>query len=144
VKGSRSRRLAAALAVVCGLIQPLVGSNALVGLASLFHSHGHDVSLLADSGHLDLVLSHATGDSPDDPHAAERHFHTASSSHGDHVVHLTSSDAVRDSMRRAVVDARTAILQLPFANRPPVVASAPWLERLAHAPPARQTVVLRI
>jgi hypothetical protein len=146
VKRSRARRLAASLAIVCGLMQPLFGSNALVGLASLLHGHGHEVTLEADSGHLDLVLSHGASNASDGLHAAERHLHTGPAPHGDHLVHLMSKDAVRDAVRRDAVDARVAVsLPLPpFASRPPVVASSYRFERFAVAKPVPKTVVLRI
>jgi len=127
-------------------MQPLLSSNALVGALALFASHGHEVSVLADSGHLDLVLSHATSEVSDGPHASERHLHAVPDSQGAHVVHLTSSDVARDSMRRGgAADARVASLAPPLlVNPPPVAAPARSLERLAYASVPLRTVVLRI
>lgn len=145
MKASRSRRLAGSLAILWVLMQPLLSSNALVGVFSLLHAHGHEVSVRADSVHFDLVLSHATGEVSDGPHAAERHLHAAPVSQSAHVVHLMSSDVARDSVRRGTVDARAAGFALPLlANPPPVVAPSRSLARLAYAPPSLQTVVLRI
>ena len=146
MKASRSRRLVGFLAILWVLLQPLMSSNALVGVFSLVHAHGHEVSVLADSGHSDLVLSHAASKVPDGSHAAERHLHAAPASQGAHVVHLTSSDLVRDSMRRGgAADARAASLAPPLLVKPPpIAASARSLERLAYTSPRLQTVVLRI
>lgn len=142
---SRSRRLAGSLAILWVLMQPLLSSNALVGVLSLFHSHGHDVSVLADSGHLDVVLSHATSEASEGEHVAERHLHAAAVSQAAHVVHLTSTDVARDSLRRGAVDARAASLALPLPANPPAAGSAPRsVDRLAHAPSPPRKIVLRI
>jgi hypothetical protein len=145
VKASRSHRLVGSIAVLCALLQPLLSSNALVGMFSLLHAHGHGVSLLADSDHLDLVLSHATSVASDVSHAAEGHVHAASVSQAAHVVHLAGSDVARDSTRRDAVDARASSLALPLLANPSLgAAPARSLARLAYAPPPLQTVVLRI
>lgn len=142
---SRSRRLAGSLAILWALMQPLLSSNALVGVFSLLHSHGHEVSVLADSGHLDVVLSHATNEISEGVHMAEGHLHVAAVSEAAHVVHLTSTDVARDSLRRGPIDARAASLALPlFANPPAVASEARSVDRLAHAPSPPRKIVLRI
>lgn len=143
---SRSRRLACSLAVLLGLVQPLLTSNGLVGAFALVHSHGHAVSFLAEDGHVDLVLSHGTGDDSGDQHAAEAHLHSALVSEGAHVVHLTSSDVTRDSTRRGVeTDAQAAGFMLPTDwSVPPVRMPTSSRELLPQTSHLLQTVVLRI
>jgi hypothetical protein len=142
---SRSRRLACSLALLCGLTQPLLSSHALAGALALVASHGHALSILADDGHFDLVLSHATSAS-DARHAAEQHVHAASASESTHVVHLGSGELARDSMRRgAQVDQPAAGAAQPIAWKPPcILAREPARDRLARARRPLQTIVLRI
>lgn len=146
MKTSRTRRLAGSLAVLWALMQPLSSSNALLGALSLVASHGHDVSILADSGHVDLVLSHTANGASDERHLAEQHLHSGAVSEGGHVVHLTSADVLRDSMRRGgQVDAQGASFMLPLHWSPlPVRTHEPQRERSEHRPPLFQMVVLRI
>ena len=146
MKASNARRLAGSLAILLAAMQPLLSTDALLGAHALFASHGHEVSVLADAGHVDLVLSHATSAISDGPHAAEQHLHSAPASGGAHVVHLTSSDLARDSTRRgghSDTQAASVTLQLPHV-RLPVSAPARRGERPASATPQVQTTVLRI
>lgn len=145
MKASRARKLACSLAILWGLM-PLLSPSFLVGVHAFLAPHGHEVSVLADAGHIDLVWSHAESAVSDGLHAAERHLHSVPASEGGHVVHLTSSDVARDSMRRgsqADVQAAGLTLQLPYE---PLLISAHACrrERLAAAAPLPQTIVLRI
>jgi hypothetical protein len=145
VKASHARKLACSLAILWGLM-PLLSPTFLVTVHALLASHGHEVSVLADAGHIDLVWWHAASEPSDGLHAAERHLHSAPASEGGHVVHLTSSDVARDSMRRgSQADVQAASLTLPLPYEPLLVsAPACHRDRLAFAAPPLQTIVLRI
>ena len=142
---SRSRRLACSLALLCALMQPLLSSHALAGAFALVASHGHALSILADDGHFDLVLSHATSAS-DARHAAEQHVHAASASESTHVVHLGSAEVARDSVRRgAQIDQPAASAAQPITWKPPcILVHEASPDRLARAPRPLQMIVLRI
>jgi hypothetical protein len=146
VKSSLPRRLACSLAVVCGLLQPLLGSGTLFGALALVASHGHALSVLADAGHVDLVLTHATLESEEEHHASEPHVHASVRTDDSHVVHLASTDAACDSMRRAShAPAPTACILPPLSSQPRRAATlARRAETPARASPLLETVVLRI
>lgn len=139
------RRLAGSLAILWGTL-PLLSPGFLVGAHALLASHDHQVSVLADTGHVDLVLSHAESHASEGPHAVEQHLHSLPASDGAHVFHLTSSDVARDSTRRGgPAEAQTACLTLsrPYSP-PPAALPACRRERLALATPLLETTVLRI
>jgi hypothetical protein len=125
---------------------PLLSPGFLVGVHAFLAPHGHEVSVLADAGHIDLVWSHAASAASDGLHAAERHLHSVPASEGGHVIHLTSSDVARDSMRRggqSDVQAVSLTLPLPY-ERLLISAPASPRERLASVAPSLQKIVLRI
>jgi len=125
---------------------PLLSPSFLVGAHALLASHAHEISVLTDTGHVDLVFSHAESHASDALHAAEQHLHPTPASEGAHVVHLTGSDVARDSTRRGgQLDTQIAGLTLPLPYEPlPVSALACRRERLASTAPLLQTIVLRI
>ena len=139
--GSRLRKPAWALAVLLGLMQPLVGSPARALAIVASHGHGHQVSVVADSGHLDLVLSHVANS---EEHPLEHHLHALPDSDSTHVMHLTSTDAGRDCPRRtaetAVASFPWHVMRSPESPAPANAAGAP----LTVAPILVRTVVLRI
>jgi len=138
-------RLALSLALLLGLLQPLLSSpaRALAILAS--HGHGHEVAVVPDSGHVDLVLSHA-GDREPEPHGAERHVHALPASERDHVLHLTGADEGRDSPRRSP-DELASCLAHAVSRGPeprPLATSLPTRLAPASDPALVRSVVLRI
>jgi hypothetical protein len=139
------RKLACSLAILWGLM-PLLSPGFLVGVHALLASHGHEVSVLTDIGHVDLVFSHAEGRTSEGPHAAEQHLHSAPGPEGGHVVHLEGSEVTRDPTRRGgEVDTQIAGFTLPLPyDLVPVSALACRRERLASTAPLLQTIVLRI
>ena len=138
----RTRQLARLLAVAVGLSLSLLSAPSLAGAHVLLAPHGHQVSVRADAGHVDLVLSHTSSPVSEGLHAAERHVHSAE---GGHVVHLASGDAVRDSLRRGSDPFAAAPCLAPFAPRSPALDETLFLP---HGLRARASVppvlVLRI
>lgn len=141
----RPRTLARLLALLVVLSQSPFGAASLAGAHALVTSHGHDVFVRADADHVDLVLSHAPRPAADSRHAAERHLHAASAVEGGHVVHLTSGDALRDSLRRGSESVAAAFCVASFPLRSPAPREALFLPHghLACAP-ASPLLVLRI
>jgi hypothetical protein len=128
------------------LLQPLLASGTLFGSLALVASHEHALSVLADAGHVDLVLTHATRESEERHHASEPHVHASVRTDDSHVVHLSSTDAAFDSMRRAShVPAPTASILPPVSWQPRRAATlARRTETPARASPLLRTVVLLI
>jgi hypothetical protein len=105
------------------------------------HGHGHVLSLLADGGHVDVVLH------PDGEPARAGEVPLGLGAHeGDHVVHAAAaSDGVRDSSRR------TSPLLVLTAPGPPLPVCGAASELAKPAPPASlaaasllRTTILRI
>jgi len=100
-------------------------------LAFGLHGHAHSVSVLADAGHVDLVLSH--DERHDHDHGALQHREDLppSLAEGDHVVHLAGADAIGAAPRR---DAAPAVPPpAPWYAAPfPVPAVARILHPAAH------------
>jgi len=104
------------------------------------HGHGHALSLLADGGHLDVVLHHDDEETP--PGEAPIGF---GAHDGDHIVHAASSGGARDGSRRASPLLALACSGPPSAaidSDPTLARSAP-VASLAAATLLR-TTVLRI
>jgi hypothetical protein len=96
---------------------------------SLAHGHSHALSVVRESGHVDVVLHHhALGAGSDEaeatPLGVARHD-------GDHVVHATLATGAHDASRRAtlgaalVVPALTPLAPRRLALHPSPVARAP-------------------
>jgi hypothetical protein len=142
VIASRSKRLACTLALLLGAMQPLLSSPARAVAILASHGHGHEVSVVADAGHVDLVLSHVP--KAHARHGAERHLHAVAASEGEHVLHLTGADPGRDSSRR-VADAPVVGFAWHDARSPePRAHTASMRERVTLAPALVRSVVLRI
>jgi hypothetical protein len=132
-----------ALAVLANLlVQPVLPVAMAELLLAHAGEHAHSISLAADAGHYDLVLSHE----PAEPHehAPGEPAHAAhASARGDHVVHL-SHETESWQTRRLTGDDAPALM--PTLRLPaPFAASAP-ANAVVAAPPrdlrASRTVVL--
>jgi hypothetical protein len=143
------KTLAISLALACAAAQVETGPALFAGL--LTHGihrgdHAHAAALVADEGHLHLVLSHVEPAEPDHG-GAPPHDHAPGSPDGaDHVFHITGDDASNTTPRRADVRPAAAVtvaLAAPHAFAPP------WAPRTSPAPRAHgadplRTVVLRL
>ncbi len=105
------RVLAALLTFSCTVTQSATGSPLRTGaLAFGLHDHEHSVSILADRGHVDLVLSH---DESGHDHDAPPPDGPRWLSESDHVVHLASDDG-EATLRRGAVPPPTLSHAAPF------------------------------
>ena len=122
MKLSRMRRLAALLTLVCAATQPAAGSALLASALTLgLHGspHAHSVSIVAEEGHLHLVLSHDEGAHRDRGRALNHYGPSFAES--DHVFHMTGEDAAGVSPRRAALDQTpplSMVVALPSAPMP--------------------------
>lgn len=142
-----TRGLTTLLALTCAGVEPATGLPLLVRVLELHGvgDHAHSLVVVSDAGHVDVVLSHAEDGHRDHAAAAGVDLAPASSS-SDHVFHITSSELLNATKRRAdlaMLPAPTLRGALPFA---PAVTG---VERLSSAPHARtsdhlSTIVLRI
>jgi hypothetical protein len=89
-----------------------------IAAALLGHGHGHELSLLGDAGHVDVVLHHE--DHGDATGAAGPRLDAHA---GDHVLHLTASDTMREGKPRVA----TPVIALPV----PVQIAPPKVSALA-------------
>ncbi len=141
------RKLAALFLLASAATQPAAGSVLLASALTLWlhgSSHAHAVSVVAEEGHLHLVLSHDEGAERDHGHAP---------SHGgpwfagdDHVFHVTGDDAEVATPRRAAPDPAPALamaVALPSAPTP-ARPSRPSPEPRARSSDLLRTVVLRL
>jgi hypothetical protein len=133
------------LALLVGLSQALLGAGSLTGLNALVASHAHEVSLRADAGHVDLVLSHGAPPAAIELHGAGSHLHASAGPGGGHVVHLGASDATRDSLRRGSERLAVAASFAPLALRSPGLRDGPAVpSRISAHAPTQPLLVLRI
>ena len=112
----RARRLRAALLLACALAHPAFSSALLASAVTLaLHgsAHAHSVELVADDGHVDLVLRHVER-RPAERCTAPVHAHQHLS-HGesDHVLHVASDDATRNPTRKLWADPTPALVAAP-------------------------------
>jgi hypothetical protein len=141
------RKLTVLLALACAGTQIAAGSALLMSTLALgFHAsdHRHSVSLVADEGHLHLVLSHDERGGQDPGGAWHHGDPTTSVSKGDHVVHLEDNDGV-NTIRRAdlaVPAAAPAVAMLPALSPRSVPHRSP--EPRARSSDLLRTVVLRL
>lgn len=129
-------------------LAPLAMAPAGVSAGALtlgFLAHGHQLSLIGDAGHVDLVLHHrndreaAIGAPGLGGPAVERHD-------DDHVVHLASAESSRVSAKRAPAPIGAVVLPSPadLALRSVTTPNRPLI--LARGRPAAllRTIVLRV
>jgi hypothetical protein len=126
----RSRALVALLALAIVGVQPLAGSPLAIRALAFLHGHEHAVSVHADAGHVDLVLSHGE----DHDHAHDGHPQAASPrslAERDHVVHLAGDDVIAATLRGGT--AKPAPPPLPLSHE--VSIPAPAVARVVRAAP---------
>lgn len=150
MKPSRMRKLTAAIALLCAVVQLAFGSSLAAGALTLgiyaSHLHGHSLELQADGDHVDLVLSHRESELAERTSVPEAHDHPVSYSEGDHVLHVMSGSAADATPRRALLDPAPVIaLSIAFAGviAPPRVLHSP-LEPRARGTEQLRTVVLQL
>ena len=132
MKSSWMRSLAAPVLAACAAAVTS-GSAPLVSVLTLgLHKgdHVHSVRLVAEEGHLHLILSHDEGADRDPQGAGHHGVPATSTSESDHVFHLTSDDAANTSLRRA------GFTPAPAAAAVVAVLPAPTLRCLLH--PSRE------
>jgi hypothetical protein len=98
------------LALACAGAQLGAGSAVVAGVATLGRhgiGHEHSVSILAEDGHLHLVLSHVEPAEHDHEPAAHGDDPHSTCSNADHVFHLDSADNA--TLRRAMFDPAPAL-----------------------------------
>jgi hypothetical protein len=117
VKTISSRRPFAAAAVLAMMLTQLLASHAGVFAGALSagflgHGRGHELSLLGDAGHVDVVLHHGDRDDPPGTLGAGVGAHD-----GDHVVHFAASDSAREGKRRVAAPPVGLPLAAPMTPR---------------------------
>jgi hypothetical protein len=150
VKTFWMRTLVVSLVLACAGLQ-LAPESVLRAIAltlSLDASdHAHSISLFADGGHVDLVLSH---EELGGHHPGGAHHHgdpTSATSERDHVFHLTTADDAANTMSRRAGLAASPALATAIAVLP--APATLWLLHHSLEPRARssdslRTVVLRL
>jgi hypothetical protein len=119
MSSSRVGRAALVLMFACAGAQ--AAGLALLPLAITLllgtHDHAHQVSIVSEEGHLDLVFAHGERDGRHGADASPRGEPSSSLAEGDHVVHLTSERAQTSPSRRSDLAASCAlafVFALPF------------------------------
>jgi hypothetical protein len=140
--------------LLCALVQPAFSSALLasgVTLALHGRAHAHSVALVADDGHVDLVLSHTDRERHDrgsHDHGNDLVHDDTRLAHGesDHVLHVASDEATRVSSRKLSIDPAPAIVVAPAVEAEPELRPgyrAPEQPRFRGAQRIR-TVVLQL
>lgn len=149
MKSFWTRKLVVPLVLACAGTQVAPGAALRASALTLgLHEsdHAHSVSLVAEEGHLHLVLSHDERGGQD-PGGARHHGDPATStSERDHVFKLTDDDAANTRPRRASFAPALAIATAVGVLRAPTPL---WIVRSSPEPRARssdflRTVVLRL
>jgi uncharacterized protein involved in copper resistance len=135
------RALVIPLALACAGTQVAPGSALLARLLALgIHGgdHAHAVALVADQGHLHLVLSHV--ERGDHAHGGGPHHdhRQTSPSETDHVLHIAGDEAANTTPRRADIPPASAVAVAALPSPVPV-----WVVRPSHEPHARSSDPLR-
>src|SRR5262245_32210279 len=151
------RTLILSLALACVGMQVAPGSAFLAGLlAHEIHGgdHTHAVALVADQGHLHVVLSHdqtsgeGHGDAPrhdDRPTSGAGKDHASPSrSEKDHVFHVASADASNTPPRRSDLRPASAVAVAALPALAPTWFPRVWPEPRAHDAVRLRTIVLRL
>jgi hypothetical protein len=134
--------------LACACAQAISGAPLLVSALWLgLHpgDHAHSFALLADAGHVDLVLSHAGSEAHDHRGALHVEDPSGSFAQGDHVFHIAGGDGASTTARRdglAAMPALASAIARPFA---PASQGAlrTSLERRARSPGHPGAAVLR-
>lgn len=108
--------------------------------------HAHSVALVAEEGHLHLVLSHDERGDQDQGGARHQSDRATSTSERDHVFELTADDAANTRLRRASYDPAPAIamaVEVLPAHTPRWVLHHS-LEPRTRSSDSLRTVVLRL
>lgn len=143
------RRLVVLLALACAGAQSAAGStlfSSALALGILGSHHAHSISVVAEQGHLHLVLSHADRDAHHPGPVSHHDDLQPVSSESDHVFEIGVDDATRTSPGRALLDPGAPIATIVGA---PFVAAQSAVRRSPPEPRARgvddlRTVVLRL
>jgi hypothetical protein len=135
------------LMLACAVERPVAGSGLLAAAWTLaLHGHAHSLSVVAEEGHLHLVLAHDETAGHGHGGVPHRDDRTTSFSEGDHVFHLSGDDAASTAPRRAAPDPSpplAAMAALHF-DTAPVWLCRPSPEPRARASDHLKTVVLRL
>jgi len=142
------RKAVVSLVLVCAVLQTAPGPALLASALILGHGtdHDHAVSLVAEEGHVHLILSHEERADRDRAPAGHHGEPTRSSSRSDHVFHLRDADATSTAPRPAgvlqapAVVTAVAILPTPAAQWAPL----PSLDPRSRSSDLLRTVVLRL
>ena len=143
------RKLVIPLVLACAGAQVAPGSALLARLLTLgIHrgDHAHAVALVADQGHLHLVLSHGERGGHAHGGAPKHDDRQTSPSETDHVFHVAGDDAANRTPRRADISPASPLAVAVSALPTPVPV---WVLRPSPEPHARssdplRTVVLRL
>ncbi len=149
MKPSWVRKLVLLVVLACAWAQVAPGGMLLASSLALgLHAsdHAHSVALVADAGHLHLVLSHDEQTRQDAGGASHHGDRATSAPERDHVVHLTAGDDAATATRRA------GLAPAPAVATAVAVLPAPtpmWVLRPSPQPRARssdslRTIVLRL
>lgn len=145
MKLSRQRTFVAAVALAWVALAPATASPLVLSAFALAHGHEHALTLMQDAGHVDLVLTHAADAGQGGALAPAREAPGASSSAGDHVVHLAGDPASREPARRAAPSGPLLTAAAPFSPAPILVRGTYARARsFARAAAPERTVALRL
>ena len=143
-----ARKLVIPLAFACAGAQVAPGSAFLASLTLGIHrsDHAHAVSLVADHGHLDLVLSHGERGGHAHGGGPQHDDRQTPSSEADHVFHIACDDAANPTPRRADIPPASplALAVAPLPTPVPVWVLRPSPEPRTRSSDSLRTVVLRL
>jgi len=135
-----------ALALACAGAQVAPGAALLASALALHASdHAHSVSVVADEGHVHLVLSHDRRGHRDRASAGHHDERATATSERNHVFHFTDEDAAKTARRAGVAPALAAVTAVAVMPGPtPLWVLLPSLEPRARSSGSLRTVVLRL
>jgi hypothetical protein len=141
------RRLVVPLALACAGAQLAPGSAFLASLLTVgIHrsDHAHVVALVADQGHLHLVLSHGERGGHGHGGARQHDDRSTSPSETDHVLHVAGDDAANTTPRRADIPPASPLAVAALPTPVPVWVLRPSPEPRARSSESLRAVVLRL